>query len=80
MRLAYVSEAEDACGRSWRTQRKLAARLGAKDDTNAYPLRPKGMHERTYKRILQRIWDQEMRRDELLCLFMLRHGLLMSKQ
>jgi hypothetical protein len=42
MRLAYASEAEDACGRSWRTQRKLAARLGAEDDTDPHPPRPKG--------------------------------------
>ena len=74
MQLAYGSEADDACGRSWRTQRKLAIRLGAKDDTNPHPPRPKGMHERTYERILDRIWDQEMRRDELLYLFMQRHA------
>jgi hypothetical protein len=76
MRLAYASETEDACGRSWRTQRKLAARLGAKDDTNPHPSRPKGMHRRTYEQILRRIWDQEMRREEQLYLFMRRQGLL----
>jgi hypothetical protein len=74
MRLAYASEAEDACGRSWRTQRKFAARLGAKDDTSPHPPRPKGMHERTYKRIVRRILDQEMRRDEQLYLVMQRHA------
>jgi hypothetical protein len=27
------------------------------------------MHLRTYERILRRIWDQQMRRDEQLCLY-----------
>lgn len=74
MRLGYASETEDAFGRSWRTQRKLAARLGAKDDTDPHPPRPKGMRERTYQRILGRIWDCEARRDEQVYLFMQRHG------
>jgi hypothetical protein len=74
MRLGYASEAEDACGRSWRAQCKLAARLGAKDERNLRRPRPKGMHKRTYERILRRIWNQEMRRDELLYLFMQRHA------
>lgn len=74
MRLGYASEAEDACGRTWRAQRKLARRLGAKDDTNPRPPRPKGMRESTYGKILRRIWNQQMRRDEQLYLFMQRHA------
>jgi hypothetical protein len=75
MRLGYASEAEDALGRTWRRQRKLAARLGAEDDTDMRPPRPKGMHQRTYRRVLEGIWACEMWRDEQLYLFMRRHGL-----
>jgi len=74
MRLGYASEAEDACGRSWRAQRRLAANLGAKDDMNPQPPRPRGMRRRTYERILHRIWDQEMRREEQFYSFMQRHA------
>jgi hypothetical protein len=72
MRLAHSSEAEDVIGRSWRAQRKLAARLSASDDTDCHPPRPKGMRQRTYERILRRIWDHELRRYELLYAYLLR--------
>ena len=75
MQLAYASEAENALGRMWRKQRKLAARLGAEDDTDTHPPRPKGMHQRTYRRLLEQIWQCEMWRDEQLYLFMQRNGL-----
>jgi hypothetical protein len=68
--LAYSSEAEDATGRVWRKQRKLAARLRAEDRTDTHPPRPKGMHQRTYQRVLERIWACEMWRDEQLYLRM----------
>lgn len=67
MRLAYASEAEDLTGRLWRKQQRLEARLG-KNWT-----RPKGMHHSTRERILEQIWDAEMRREEQLDLFMQRH-------
>jgi hypothetical protein len=73
MRLGYASEAEDALGRTWRRQRRLAARLGAEDDTDMHPPRPKGMHQRTYERVLNQIWACEASRDEQLYLFMQRH-------
>ena len=73
MRLCYASEAEDAAGRMWRKQRKFAARLGAKDRTDMHPPRPKGMHQRTYRQVLERIWACEMWRDDQLYLFMQRH-------
>jgi hypothetical protein len=76
MQLGYASEAEDALGRAWRKQRKLAARLRAEDDTDIHPPRPKGMHQRTYRRVLERILACEMWRDEQLYRFMQRHGLL----
>jgi hypothetical protein len=68
MRLTYASEARDATGRIWRKQRKLAARLAAEDRTD--PHRPKGMHQRTYQRVLRQIWACEAWRDEQLYLFM----------
>jgi hypothetical protein len=68
MRLAYAGEAEDLTGRLWRKQRKLEARLGKNYR------RPKGMHQTTRDRILEQIWDAEMRRDEQLYLYMQRHA------
>lgn len=56
-RLVYSSQSEDALGRSWRAQRKLEARLG--DDWD----RPKGMHEATRKRIVDRIVHCEAARE-----------------
>jgi hypothetical protein len=80
MQLGYASEAEDALGRAWRKQHKLAAQLGAEDDTDTHPPRPKGMHQRTYRQALERIWTCEMWRDEQLYLFMLRHGFCAGEQ
>lgn len=45
-RIAYASQSEDACARTWRKQAKLEARLG--DDW----ARPKGMHRSTHERLL----------------------------
>ncbi len=49
LRLAYTSEAEDACGRLWRKQRKLEARLTEHDG------KPKWMRARTFDRIYEKI-------------------------
>jgi hypothetical protein len=57
LRLAYASEAEDKSGRLWRKQRKLEARL-TKDGG-----KPKGMRDRTYDRIHERIDAVEAKRD-----------------
>lgn len=59
-RLVYSSQSEDALGRSWRAQRKLEARLG--DDWE----RPKGMHDATLKRIIDRVLDCEAVREREL--------------
>jgi hypothetical protein len=50
----------------WRKQRKLAARLRAEERTDPHPPRPKGMHQRTYQRVLERIWAIEAWGDEQL--------------
>jgi hypothetical protein len=69
MQLAYASEAQDALGRVWQRQRKLAKRLKADDDTDTHPPRPRGMHRRTYERLLEGIWECEAWRDAQLCLY-----------
>ncbi len=50
-KIAYVSQSQDAIGRSWIRQSKAEARLG--EDWR----RPKGMHHRTYERLLSIILD-----------------------
>ena len=59
-RLAYASQSEDTCGRTWRRQAKLEARLGPNWS------RPKGMYKTTHERLLATIRDCEERRDEVL--------------
>jgi len=54
-RLAHSVEAEGAAERMWRKQKKLLARLGVEDRSDPHPPRPRGMHERTYQRLLERI-------------------------
>lgn len=71
MCLAYSSEAEATLDRLWRKQRKLEAKLG-KDHQ-----RPKGMHGRTYERVLVQIDEVEGRQDAAFCvgaLSILRRG------
>jgi len=52
----------------WRKHRKLMARLGAEDRSHPHPHRPKGMHQRTYQRVIERIWAIEAWGDEQLYL------------
>ena len=59
-RLSYASQADDACGRTWRKQRRIEARL----DENGQ--RPKHMHWRTYQRLLRGIIDCEEQREQWL--------------
>lgn len=56
-RLSYASQADDFCGRTWRKQWRIEARLGPNWQ------RPKHMHRRTYERLLQEIVDCEERRE-----------------
>ena len=73
MRLAYSSEAEGSLDRLWRKQRKLERHLIEGEIT------PKGMHSRTYERIIDRINCVEEQKDVCffaqLAPFMLRTGM-----
>lgn len=55
--VAYSSQSEDVLGRMWRKQGGIEARLG-EDWT-----RPKGMRQRTYERLLDRLQDCDARRE-----------------
>lgn len=59
-RVAYASQSEDLVGRMWRKQRQLEARLGD------HWRRPKGMHHRTHKRLLDAIVECESIREQAL--------------
>ena len=67
-RIAYASQSEDLIGRGWRQQAKLEARL----DKNWR--RPKGMHQATRDKLLERIWRLEEIRDDALEAFIARLG------
>lgn len=60
-RVAYSSQAEGDMARAWRKQRRLEAKLA--DDWQ----RPKGMRQKTYERLIDRLADCEQRRDEVFC-------------
>jgi hypothetical protein len=68
--LSYASQAEDACGRTWRKQNRLEAQLGP------YWQRPKYMHQTTRTRLLAAIWECEERREDLLAGYLARLGFL----
>jgi hypothetical protein len=59
-RVAYASQSEDACARSWRRQARLEARLSQQWQ------RPKGMHNRTRTRLLEAIYACEQVREAAL--------------
>lgn len=59
--LSYASQCEDERDRSLRRANRLRARLGGEPGLGAVlPRRPKHMHERTYKRMIDEIWDREI--------------------
>lgn len=60
-RVAYSSQSEDVMARTWREQQRIETRLG--DDWQ----RPKGMRQRTYERLMDRLADCEQRRDDAFC-------------
>jgi hypothetical protein len=68
--VVYGSQSEDAMGRAWRRQSRLEARLGA--DWR----RPKGMHHRTHRKLMEAILACEQARDDALADFMIKAGLL----
>lgn len=63
-KVAYASQSCNSMALAWRKQHKLEAR------SDAHWQRPKGMHERTYQRLVQGINDCEERRDAGLARFM----------
>lgn len=71
-RVAYYSQSEDACGRSWIKQQKAEARLGK------CWARPKGMHRATRERLLETIWRCEEVRDLAIAQHMARHAELLG--
>ena len=60
-RVAYSSQSEDVMARTWREQRRIEEKIG--EDWQ----RPKGMRQRTYERLRDRLADCELRRDEAFC-------------
>lgn len=66
-RVAYRSQSEDAMGRAWLKQHKAERQL---DDGWR---RPKGMHQKTYDKLIACIFDCEERRDNALAAFMVKH-------
>lgn len=65
VRVSYFSQCEDEMGRLWRRQRKVERTLtGGAGDWNGWQ-RPKGMHQRTFDRLRNQIWELEIRRDEV---------------
>lgn len=67
-RLVYASQSEDLCGRSWRRQAKVEARL--EDNWG----RPKGMHRSTYERLIETLMDCEEERERAIAAFLARHS------
>ena len=59
-RIAYGSQSDNLCGRTWRKQAKAEAKLGPNWT------RPKGMHNATGDRLLAIIWECDERRDAAL--------------
>lgn len=68
--VAYSSQSENACDRTWRIQQKAEAKLGKGWR------RPKGMHHKTRKRLMEVIFRCEEQRDDEIALYLLRAGLL----
>ena len=58
--LVYAIQSQDGIGRTWRRQ----ARLG--DDWS----RPRGMHQRTYERLMARLYACEEQRDAAISAFL----------
>jgi len=69
--VAYSSQSEDVCARTWRVQQKAEAKLGK------HWARPKGMHAATRDKLLATIFHCEELREDALARFMALHaGLL----
>ena len=65
-RLAYACQGESSLDRTHRRVRKVRRRLGGTDNLfDRFPERPKGMWERTYRRLRDRIINDEMRAEAM---------------
>lgn len=71
-RVAYRSQSEDECGRSWLRQQKAEAQLRGRWK------RPKGMHRATYERLQGVVIAAEMLREDIIDEFMVRHRDLLA--
>jgi hypothetical protein len=60
-RLSYSSQAETRADRATRAMFKIVRRLDPEQDVNDLPPKPKGMHWRTYNRLVDRYekYDQQ---------------------
>ncbi len=70
--LKYESQSESyhdrVLSKKWRLQKKLGG--------DRYYIKPKGMHQTTYQRLLDEYWKAEMRCEDALYEMMKRHGMI----
>jgi hypothetical protein len=66
-RLSYCSQAETRADRATRGMFKIVKRLDPEEDCNDLPPKPKGMHWRTYERLVDRYekYDQQWSREAM---------------
>lgn len=65
-RLAYASQSEGSLDRTHRRVRKVRRRLGGTNNLfDGFPARPKGMWERTYRRLRDSIANDEIRAETM---------------
>lgn len=64
--ITYYSQSEDAMDRAWRKQNKLERKL------DKYWMKPKGMHQRTHTKLVNKIFACEKVRDDYLCMMYLK--------
>lgn len=58
--LPYTSQSEDSIDRSWRAERKLEIKLDSRYK------RPKGMHQATFRRLQEKLFELECQRESLI--------------